>query len=87
MHEYKALMKLQTNDSSLISRQQADLNRILRNVERWISETKLALAGSAFDFDGPGEGSDGEDWREALVMDHLCDSFLVKGGLLRVSKK
>ncbi|KAG8884687.1 rRNA-processing protein las1 [Tulasnella sp. 332] len=86
LQEYKALMKLQANDSSLIHRQRDNLNRILRNMERWINETKLALRGS-FGFQGIDEGNNVEEQSEGLALDYLCDNMLVKGGLFRVSKK
>ncbi|KAG8998110.1 rRNA-processing protein las1 [Tulasnella sp. JGI-2019a] len=87
IQEYKALMKLQIGDSSLISRQQDDLNRILRNVERWISEVNLAFGRSpSLDIQGIG-GEDADDWDETLALDYLCEKLVVKGVLLRVPKK
>lgn len=79
LKEYKALLKLTTRDISLKTRHKADVVRILRNLERWIGEAKVAY--------GLGRGQMDDEEKERWAIDQVCEALLQKGFLVPVSKK
>ncbi|PCH33291.1 Las1-domain-containing protein [Wolfiporia cocos MD-104 SS10] len=81
LKQYKALSKATVRDASLASRYNLDVTRILRDVERWVAEAKVAARGVRWD--------DGEevDSRERWALDRLCDALLEKGALVPLAKK
>lgn len=72
-------------DSSLVTKRKGELNRILRDVDRWISDTKMAVTGSKVHVNDE-EDADMDQWAEELVLDRVCDGLLAKGGLLASRK-
>ena len=89
LKEYKALMKATTRDATLSVQYRSDITKILRDVERWISEAKVAAASAigrvSWD-DTPGD-SDEEDAQEKWALDRLSEVLLEKGMLVPLSKK
>ena len=81
LKQYKALSKATIRDASLAPRYSLDISRILRDVERWVTEAKVAARGVRWE--------DGEevDSRERWALDRLCDALLEKGALVPLSKK
>jgi ribosomal biogenesis protein LAS1 len=82
-------MKTTLRDNSLRPRYDSDINRVLRDIERWVAEAKVAAnvaAGFGFDSDGFSK-NEADDIREKWAMDRLCDALLDKGALVPVSKK
>ena len=88
LKEYKKLLKTIVRDTSLKSRLKPDVSKILRNIERWISEAKLAAPGSFFDdLDTIDRGEIKVDPSEKWALDRLCGTLLQKGFLVPVSSK
>src|SRR6266481_8851438 len=79
--QYKRLLKITTRDASLKSRSKPELTRILREVEDWIMEAKVAATMVSF---GTQEG---EDEKEQWALERLCDALAGRGGLVPVSKR
>ncbi|KDQ20449.1 hypothetical protein BOTBODRAFT_100449 [Botryobasidium botryosum FD-172 SS1] len=82
LKEYKALLKLITRDASLRTRRQNDLNKLLRQVERWVGEAKVA----AWDGSWGGHADLQDEEKERFAVDRFCERLLDKGGLVPVSK-
>src|ERR1700722_3031311 len=81
LKQYKSLLKLTTRDASLSTQYQPAIDRVVRDVERWVAETKVAAnVGLGWDAD---EGGASERW----ALDKLCDALLEKGILVPLSKK
>lgn len=79
--QYKHLLKMTTRDASLKSRSKPELARILRDVENWIMEAKVAATMVNF---GTQEGEDG---KERWALERLCDALVGRGGLVPLSKR
>ena len=65
---------------------------VLRDIERWISEAKVAVDLAAGDLGWKTsqifDDVDTDDQeRERLALEKLCDGLLEKGGLVPLSKK
>ncbi|KZS90324.1 Las1-domain-containing protein [Sistotremastrum niveocremeum HHB9708] len=84
LKNYKTLRKLITRDTSLKLRHKTDEERLLRELERWISGAKIAA--SSGPFSGGSEGED-EANKEKIALEYLCDALVEKGALVPVSKK
>lgn len=93
LKQYKALSKIVTRDASLKINYQTEITKVLRDLERWISETKVAanVSGGAFGWDvDSGEERDGysrSNTKEQVAIEILCDGLLEKGCLVPLSKK
>ncbi|KAI0724189.1 Las1-domain-containing protein [Cerioporus squamosus] len=92
LKQYKSLLKATTRDATLHIQYRADITRALRDIERWISEAKIASSattgGVAWDDVAPDENDDSEeDAREKWALDRLSDVLLEKGMLVPLSKK
>ncbi|EKM60757.1 uncharacterized protein PHACADRAFT_155862 [Phanerochaete carnosa HHB-10118-sp] len=88
--QYKMLLKSTTRDASLRSQYKAEITQILRDIERWVAEAKVAADVSAATLEWDDiEVEDGEqqDSRERWALEKLCDTLLEKGGLVPLSKK
>lgn len=89
--EYKNLLKLTTRDASLRTQYKPEITKVLRDIERWVAEAKLAadVTAATLDWDDHEADEDGEaeDSRERWALFRLCDYLLEKGGLIPVSKK
>ncbi|KLO19996.1 Las1-domain-containing protein [Schizopora paradoxa] len=93
LKEYKSLLKLTVRDASLKTRHKADETKILRDIERWIAEAKIAAAavvgdvlGSRFLNDDAEDDAEG-DPRESWALDRLCEELLGRGALVPVASK
>ncbi|KAH9921458.1 Las1-like-domain-containing protein [Fomitopsis serialis] len=88
LKQYKALAKATARDASLATKFRHDMARLLRDVERWIAEAKVAapVAATAWD-DIDSEEGEGSDPRERWALDRLAEALLEKGALVPVSKK
>ncbi|OCH92729.1 Las1-domain-containing protein [Obba rivulosa] len=91
LNRYKALLKATTRDVSLLANLRPDITKVLRDIERWVAEAKVAASASAGELDwasshdvpSPGEA----DWRERWALERLCDALTEKGALVPLSKK
>ena len=95
LKRYKVLHKQIAKDRSLQTRLNPDAVKILRDVERWIGEAKLAATTAVFDGWGFETSSSNEDGsrdgvqlgREKYALDILCENLLERGCLVPVSSR
>ena len=89
LKQYKNLLKLTTRDASLKSRYKSEITKVLRDIDRWVGEAKVAASASLFSSYGAGAAQmdDEEDERERWALERLSESLLEKGGLVPVSSK
>lgn len=91
--QYKVLSKIVTRDVSLKVNYQSEITKVLRDLERWISEAKVAanVSGGAFgwevDYHDERDGPPGLNPKERVAIELLCDGLLEKGCLVPLSKK
>lgn len=89
--EYKSLLKVTTRDASLRTKYKPETTKVLRDIERWISEAKVAanVTAATLEWDDvqSEDGDENVDGRERWALRKLCDHLLEKGGLIPVSKK
>lgn len=82
---YKTLLKLVTRDASLRKRYQPDIDAVMRDVERWLAEAKVAadFAPDTYDWDTTIDSNDieQEDPRERWALERLCDVLVEKAFL------
>lgn len=83
LKQYRRILKIVTRDASLQTQYKAEIRSIQREVERWISEAKVAA-----EVDSGGLGWDvGDDSKEKPALEQLCDELMEKGILVPLSKK
>ena len=82
--QYKQLLKTTTRDTSLRSHFKPKETQILRDIEQWVSEAKVAASVIDFDIDSQ---SDEVDEKERWALERLCDALIGRGGLVPVSKR
>ncbi|KAG0699715.1 Las1-like-domain-containing protein [Suillus ampliporus] len=90
LKQYKTLLKLVTRDASLRKQYQPDIDAVMRDVERWLAEAKLAadFAADAYGWDTiDGNDIEQEDAREKWALERLCDALVEKGALVSLSQK
>jgi len=91
LKQYKSLLKITTRDSSVVAQYKADIYSIQRDIGRWISEAKVAVAVGELEWDSTfgndNFGSGDEDPKEMWALDRFCDGLLTKGILVPLSKK
>jgi ribosomal biogenesis protein LAS1 len=84
-------MKLVTRDASLRKHNQPDIDAVMRDVERWLAEAKVAadFAADAYGWDTTIDSNDieQEDPRERWALERLCDALVEKGALVSLSQK
>ena len=88
--QYKALLKTTTRDASLRTQYKAEVAQVLRELERWVAEARVAadVSAATLEWDTTDiEGAEVEDSRERWALEKLCDALLEKGGLVPLSKK
>ena len=87
---YKSLLKAVTRDTSLRTQYQPEITKVMREVERWIAEAKVAsnLSLSELDWD-VGENPDfyRQDAREKGALGRVGEELGAKGALVPQSKK
>ncbi len=66
---------------------------MLREIERWLAEARVAAATDAQPMNENVSGGarddydDGDDPREAWALDRLCEALLARGALVPLSRK
>lgn len=92
--QYKSLLKksLAHRDDDDASRNEADVRVVLRDIERWLAEARVAADTQPttttnefmrLDFDD----DDFDDPTEAWALDRLCEALLARGALVPLSRK
>ncbi|KAI0252650.1 Las1-like-domain-containing protein [Lactifluus subvellereus] len=101
LRQYKSLLKVVSRDASLRARHEADISGVLREIERWVAEARVAADAATSEFacrprDGYGQAAAGEsagteddepEPRETWALDRLCEALLARGVLVPVSRK
>ncbi|KAI8995690.1 Las1-domain-containing protein [Trametes punicea] len=93
LKQYKMLMKATTRDATLRVTYRSEITKLMRDIERWIAEAKVASASAVggVDFgwaDPQDEGnSDEEDAREKWALDRLSAVLIQRGMLVPLSRK
>ena len=86
-------MKAVTRDESLRPKHQPEIDSVLRDIERWIAETKTAVDISSGNLGWEGIGWDDtavdsmQMVKERLALEVLCDHLMEKGALVPLAKK
>ncbi|KAI0320440.1 Las1-like-domain-containing protein [Amylostereum chailletii] len=83
--QYKFLMKAVTKDTTLLSHYQADINKVLRDVERWVAEARVDVDVSTGEFGWTGQDSGNDE--EAWALEQLSEELIQRGVLVPVSRK
>ncbi|RDB29692.1 Protein LAS1 [Hypsizygus marmoreus] len=93
LKQYKSLLKITTRDASLKTQYKPAVLAVMKDVDRWMAEAKVAanVADSGLEW----EYSDSEinleagemDGKERWALERLCDGLLEKGALVPLSKK
>ncbi|KAI9445484.1 Las1-domain-containing protein [Lactarius indigo] len=91
LRRYKGLLKsLARNDDGAALRHNADVRAVLREIERWLAEARIAAHPTNENEFGGGwwhAYDDGDDPREAWALDRLCEALLARGALVPLSRK
>lgn len=94
LKEYKAFLKTTTRDGSLRKEYAPRITAVLRDVERWVAEAKIAanIEGSVIlGWSAAGDDKDVQeeesDVREKWALERLADTLLERGALIPVAKK
>ncbi|KAF8973866.1 Las1-like-domain-containing protein [Flammula alnicola] len=88
---YRNTMKTVTRDVSLMTQYRPRLVNILRDLERWIAESKLVANVAAGEVGWTIQSLDGTatdiDAKETWALERFCDGLAEKGMLVPLSKK
>lgn len=84
LKSYKSLLKITTRDASVKVQYRQAITTILRDIERWLAEAKIAANVAA---GGLGWDVGDQDPKEKWALEKLCDSLMEKGMLVPLSKK
>lgn len=96
LKQYKTLLKLVTRDASLRTQYRLEIEKVERDMERWVAEAVVAADVASGEFawgreagvDGNGEDeADEVDSKERWALNKVCDALLEKGMLVPLSKK
>ncbi|KAG5646041.1 hypothetical protein DXG03_004464 [Asterophora parasitica] len=93
LKQYKNLLKMTTRDASLRTRYKPAVLSVMKDVERWIAEARVAANMSTRELGWDTNASEslldsGEiDPKERWALERLCDALLEKGGLVPLSRK
>jgi hypothetical protein len=89
LKRYKGLLKLTTRDASLRAQYHPEINAVLRDVERWVAEARVAASVEGFgDVLAEDEDQDqDQDVKELWALEKLCDALMEPGILVPLSKK
>lgn len=96
LKQYKSLLKIITRDASLRTQYRPEIEKVERDVERWVAEAVVTADVASGEFvwgrdagvDGNGEDENDEvDGKERWALNKLCDALLGKGVLVPLSKK
>jgi ribosomal biogenesis protein LAS1 len=78
---YKATMKDISRDVSMKAKRKATYHSVVKGIENWISEARVAGSVSAAELDMA------QEVKEELALEKFCDALLEKGVLVPLSKK
>jgi len=88
LKSYKDIMKTITRDVALLPRYKPKLITVLRDLERWIAECKVAANVAAGEV---GFGSEyiigNADFKEIWALESFCDGLAANGMLVPLAKK
>lgn len=87
LKEYKVLLKETIRDESLRNRHKPAISSVMKDVERWIAEAKVAANVSIGDLGWENVTIGDQDAKERFVLERLSDALLAKGILVPLSKK
>ncbi|KAK0208420.1 Las1-like-domain-containing protein [Desarmillaria ectypa] len=87
LKEYKILLKETIRDESLKNRNKLAISNVLKDVERWVAEAKVAADVSIGDLGWENVSSGNKDAKERFALEKLSDELLAKGILVPLSKK
>ena len=88
LKSYKDTMKTITRDVSLRPRHRPNLITILRDLERWIAECKVAANVAVGEVGFGSEYAIGDaDFKEIWALESFCDGLAAKGMLVPLSKR
>ena len=93
LKKYSGLMKVVTRDESLRQKYQPEIDGVLRDIERWIAEAKVAVDISSGNLGWEGielddsAASSMQATEERLALEALCDNLMEKGALVPLAKK
>lgn len=83
-------MKAVARDGSLRKQHQDEIDTVMRDIERWITETKVSAALAAhplgWGFDDNSVASR-VDIKEKWALEILCDALLERGAIVPMSKR
>ncbi|KAI9572610.1 Las1-like-domain-containing protein [Boletus coccyginus] len=90
LKSYKLLMKTVTRDESLRKRHQDEIDTVMRDIERWITEAKvsaeLAVNPLGWGFED-NSAIARVDIKEKWALEILCNALLERGAIVPVSKR
>lgn len=83
------MSKITVRDASLKANYKMETTKILRDIERWIAEAKVAadVSAATLEWELDSSADPEEDGREQWALEKFSDVLLEKGGLVPVSKK
>jgi len=84
LKSYKDIMKTITRDVALLPRHRPKLITVLRDLERWIAECKVAANVAVGEL---GYAIGDADFKEIWALESLCDGLVANGMLVPLSKK
>ncbi|KAH9043781.1 Las1-domain-containing protein [Lactarius pseudohatsudake] len=94
LRRYKGLLKSRARDDDAARRDNADVRAVLRELERWLAEARIAGASAQSTNENEGwwharadDDGDGDEPREAWALDRLCEALLARGALVPLSRK
>ncbi|KAK0465236.1 Las1-like-domain-containing protein [Desarmillaria tabescens] len=87
LKEYKMLLKETIRDESLKNRNKLAISNVLKDVERWIAEAKVAANVSIGDLGWENVSANNQDTKERFALEKLSDEMLARGILVPLSKK
>ncbi|KAH9075771.1 Las1-like-domain-containing protein [Lactarius deliciosus] len=93
LRRYKGLLKSLARDDDAARRDNADVRAVLRELERWLAEARIAGANAQSTNENEGwwharaDDNDGDEPREAWALDRLCEALLARGALVPLSRK
>ncbi|KAG5653504.1 hypothetical protein H0H81_012714 [Sphagnurus paluster] len=91
LKQYKHLLKMTARDASLRTHYAPAILSVMKDVERWITEARVAANMATRDlWETTSEtllDSVEMDAKERWALERLCDALLEKGGLVPLSKK
>ena len=89
--EYKKAMKVIIRDVSLASQQKRKVIALIRDIERWIAESRVAANSVVEDswthIQFSGSPMNASDSKEIWALEKVCDKLSEEGRLVPLSKK